>query len=664
MITNEVVSEKNKRFGQWLNHCRTEQNVTLEMLGSGICSPGMINFLERGLKNSGKQLRGRLLGRLGISDDEYETYLGLDEYDEWSLQQTICRRLLEGEVQEAAEDIEKYKMYCGMEEMPEADKDLYRLSKQFYLEMKGILYRLQGAEPGLLADIYREAVMLTIPEVTEKAMENVVLSIRELNLILEASYWSRISGRHEAVTDGANLVLQYLASHIIEDKLRAKIFPKVVYYYCREIVSDKWKECMDEEQQCDRYAHALFLCNEAIELLRKTERTYYLWELLQVGEQLGKCPEGEAASEVWSCNHLEEVHQKVFGQIALFRKWKQTVEQWYEELEIPKEQTSEIYLYVEQNVFCINDVIRKRRKMLGMSRQELCDNICSLDTLRRLENQQKTTQVGIVRDLCKRLHLPEEYERTELVTADLEAHSLEKAICKELNNYNFEESLKLMEKLERRLDMSEPINLQWMEAQKSIALHYLGRIGDEEYQAKLLEALGYTVSPSVISSVQSTEYYLTNFEMCCIYHISLMKKTSDSEEAFRRAKPIYMLNKRYEEENTARNHIGPYELCMNHVGRLLYDIQRYDEMKEVNTRTARTCLSIGRAFCAESIMYNLLCWKTETACNEGCSNDEWEKGLILCHNISVFFKNEVFADFFEGLLKQAQSNHDESYPER
>lgn len=111
MNTNEVVSEKNKRFGQWLNHCRTEQNVTLEMLGSGICSPGMINFLERGLKNSGKQLRGRLLGRLGISDDEYETYLGLDEYDEWSLQQTICRRLLEGEVQEAAEDIEKYKMY-------------------------------------------------------------------------------------------------------------------------------------------------------------------------------------------------------------------------------------------------------------------------------------------------------------------------------------------------------------------------------------------------------------------------------------------------------------------------------------------------------------------------------------------------------------------------
>ena len=226
------------------------------------------------------------------TNDEYETYLGLEEYEEWSLQQSICRRLTDGQIAEAAAELERYgKQYDIRAELngfpSEASEEsaacICRLRKQFYLGMLGMLYRLQGAEPKLLADIYREAVMLTMPDVEKKPVEHMALSVRELNLLLEVSYWEQQSGHGKNAIMGANQVIRYTESHMMEDKLKVKIYTKAVCYYCRETLQEEKKKHYNEMKKAEediakikmQLAEDTFKKDDEIIKLKNTNKKYY-----------------------------------------------------------------------------------------------------------------------------------------------------------------------------------------------------------------------------------------------------------------------------------------------------------------------------------------------------------------------------------------------------
>ena len=104
------------------------------------------------------------------------------------------------------------------------------------------------------------------------------------------------------------------------------------------------------------------------------------------------------------------------------------------------------YLYVEKGVSCVSDVIRIRRKMLGMSVAKLSDGICTERTLRRIENRQSTSQMAIVTELFGRLGLSPELTRTDLVTEKPEARQLmEKFINKNIMNWFIGKSYSMKE---------------------------------------------------------------------------------------------------------------------------------------------------------------------------------------------------------------------------
>ena len=53
------------------------------------------------------------------------------------------------------------------------------------------------------------------------------------------------------------------------------------------------------------------------------------------------------------------------------------------------------HLYWEMESYCIGDVIRIRRQMFGMTKEQLCKGICSVKTLTRMEHKQVKTQMPI-----------------------------------------------------------------------------------------------------------------------------------------------------------------------------------------------------------------------------------------------------------------------------
>ena len=80
----------------------------------------------------------------------------------------------------------------------------------------------------------------------------------------------------------------------------------------------------------------------------------------------------------------------VQGSLALLtaqiREWRMLLAELYQAYGIPMNTENCCYLYSQTQNYRIGDVIRKRRKMLGLSVRELCEGICSEKTLRRLEN--------------------------------------------------------------------------------------------------------------------------------------------------------------------------------------------------------------------------------------------------------------------------------------
>lgn len=60
-------------------------------------------------------------------------------------------------------------------------------------------------------------------------------------------------------------------------------------------------------------------------------------------------------------------------------------------------------LYREPECYCINEVIKERRKSLGISRRQLAEGICSEKTIERLENCGTTAQRYVVKRLFERL---------------------------------------------------------------------------------------------------------------------------------------------------------------------------------------------------------------------------------------------------------------------
>lgn len=656
--TKNVMAEAGKSFGTYLNIKRGVRKATLEALCEGLCTVSMLTAIEHGEKNPGRQLRERLLGRVGVSSDEYETYLGYDEYVEWSMQQEILKLLEQGDTGKALGTLEEYaekysiareREKTEIEETPVCEKAsaeacerkddvIGRLRRQFYLGMKGMCLKQQGASAESLSGLFGEAVKLTVPGIDERPINELALSAQELDLVLEYERYRQ----REGVPNKYREILKYLSSTNLEDNSRVLNYPKTVLYLCRALLAQ-------EEADINTYTQILKLCGSGIELLRTTKRMYYLWELLELKKQMiekirerhrqkGESQKEEALSEM----------------LADTEEWKNEIAGMYERFCVSKEQKECFYIYYDQDVRYIGDVIRIRRKMLGMEREELCEGICSLDTLQRLENRKKNTQPPILWELCARLGLSAECERTELVTADARARDLEREIRYSANAEQFEQNLSQLEELKMLIDMSNNINCQWVLCIEGMAKYRLGQISLKQYEDCLKQALECTLPTSILELSDTQECYLTNSEMTCIYHYSMLGREENPQEAYERMRLVNRIQEEFEERGEAQNHIRGYELYGEYKSSLLHNMGEYELSKECAKKVITLCLRMGRMNMLDGALYNWMrsmrmqMLQTEPREDGG----EWKKDLRSCLVLSRLCKNTVEENFYSCVLEK------------
>lgn len=627
--------KEEKSFGDMLFCYRTARNIRLEELGQGLCAPSMIAYIEKGSVSSGALLRIRILERLGVDSDDYESFLGLEDYNEWKLQQQIYREIAESKLKEAIDDIAQYdRLFLRKRD----DNVIERLRKQFYYTVLAEVYAQTDELPIKVCNLYYEALNFTIPNLDEEGIEEKVLSLQELNLYLEYHYWRYcITEEKEAFVTACDTILSYLTECKLDDCFRVKLYAKVVYYACRELC---------QETNVIVLKRVRSLCNSGIEMLRNNARLYYLQELLRMRK--------DAIQMLLDIEKQGVAYEEMEKELFETEEFLSAFTYVWDLLEEERTLKPDYYLFCGQDTFYIGDIIRRRRKMMGMSRHELCEGICSLDTVRRLENGQRNTQTVIVKELCGRLNLPTECERTELAISEVRAHEMERKIRYKMIAKEHEEVLWLLGDLEKRIDMTDALNRQWIIRKKSAAEFSIGLIDKDTFIEKTEKALMSTLTVDTYEKIicgARNELQLTNSEMECFFMMSLVWYPELLERAYAFIAPIEKILAEYEVNHTELNHIRIYELYMHYFAQLYRNMGYIEKSKAVSKKLIIQCFNIGRGNVLMAFFYEYLCalrQNTNLQANEK-ARMEWRKGVNACRFISKFCKLKFAEDFFRNV---------------
>lgn len=491
--------EEGKQFYLFINKLRLKRRCSLQQLCEGLCTSQEASYLESGKRLLNKLLQDAIVERLGIGAEDYEHFLGYMEYDRWEARQRILHNITFEQGERAKgllmEYCAKYVEDSGTEK---------RLEKQFYLSMLAQIRRYDGASEEELRLLFEEAIRLTVPALEHKSISQQILSLKELNLILEAEQYREGGERLSRYRE----VVEYIEGAGMDGRGMAKIYPKAVFFLCRSRIAARGVQPLSVSDT----TMLLRYCNCAVDVLRSNYRMYFLWELLDMRVQLLE----QLAEWFKSSGEPEKADSLgVFYQENI--EWKEMLEQIYGEYQVPKETFEYCYLYVMKGVYCINDVIRIRRLMLGMKLGELCDGICDRKTLRRLERRETMPQKAIVERLFERLGLSGELTRTELITDDPDARRLMEQMRGLENDRQWEAAEDLLKQIKTRVSMDIRSNRQAL-MRGDIILHWKkGEFGNDEFCRQMRGVLELTIPFRAF--LMEGEKYLTHEEQYCAQNL-------------------------------------------------------------------------------------------------------------------------------------------------
>ena len=600
--------ECDQDFANFLQRMREERGIIFEQLVEGLMPISQISRIVKGERPVHKDMRDRLLGRFGIASDLYENLLDIEDYKAWECQRDILAAVERREAQDALRLIAEYE-----EQIPPKEK----LKQQFCLVMKAEVLKQKNADRAEIGECYEKAVKLTVPKVEHLCMEKCMLSIQEINMVLEYEFYASDRGRN--FLEKCRELLAFVENGVYDELSRVKIYPKIAFYYLREVFAEQGGRTAEE------LIESLRICNQAIEILRDTGRAFYLLELLEM-----KCRIlGIVGNDGAECRESMELADLLRG--------------LYEEYEVPAYMQDCVYLYRQRWVFYVGDVLRIRRSMYGMTQEELCKGICVTKTLRRSEKMERTMHQDSLEMVMRRLGLSKEYQRAWLVTNDRAVLKLKKemAICR--NNRDVKRCRELLNQLQEMLSFEIPENRQFIMEYK-VSLDWMeGKITNEEFAEREEDALQCTLNTKKL--LYTDEMYLTEMEVLCI-----RKKMQGLEGNEKRKQIDFLMHffELFEKKHMLSDCVVMYEFVMARMASELANMGEYQLATQLDDKILKESLKYRRIASTADILYDLAWNKREQDIKAGGvpNKEKMTETLNQCVILSHFCKLTYDKSFY------------------
>ena len=614
-------SEADQDFAKLLKNIRTEEKVSLDQLAMGLMSASQLVKIENGERPINKNIRDRLLERLGIAKELYENLLDLCDFEEWDYKKKILSAIQNKKIEDAYRLLKEYKAHL---------RENDRINHQFILAMWGEVLKQEGASKEKIAECYRKAVILTIPDAEKVWSEKRPLSVLEMNLLLETI----IYGNNMDYLHKCRVLMEYIDTGYYDEIMKAKIYPKIVYYYLKKQIL--FKEYWNVETQTEN----LKICEKAIDKLRDAGRTYYLIELLEIEIQILETMPEDAVAEYLEKNGTDRINAKELMSV---------IKKLYAEYEVPAYMQDCTYFYQQKWIFSMKDVLRTRRAMFGLTQEQLCEGICSVKSLRRAEKGQTDMQRETLKKLLNRLGLSGQMQWSRLITSDREVIRMAEELADYINDRKFSVASKQLESLKSRIDLDIPQNKQYFLEKQALLEFEQGKVTREEFVKMEKEALECTLRAENLYRKENV--YLTEREIICI---SNSWKGMEGKEKRESINLILRLYDNYALNNGLSQAISMYEFIAESAVNELGNNGEHVRAEEIDRKVIKASLSCRRIWDVHYNLYDILWNENEIVKKSGkrVSNDQMNTELKRCIMISHYVKRY----FYENVYKEKLAN--------
>lgn len=614
-------SEADQDFAKLLKNIRTEEKVSLDQLAMGLMSASQLVKIENGERPINKNIRDRLLERLGIAKELYENLLDLCDFEEWDYKKKILSAIQNKKIEDAYRLLKEYKAHL---------RENDRINHQFILAMWGEVLKQEGASKEKIAECYRKAVILTIPDAEKVWSEKRPLSVLEMNLLLETI----IYGNNMDYLHKCRVLMEYIDTGYYDEIMKAKIYPKIVYYYLKKQIL--FKEYWNVETQTEN----LKICEKAIDKLRDAGRTYYLVELLEIEMQISEIMSDDTFPEDFEKNETDRINAKELLSV---------IKNLYAEYKVPAYIQDCTYFYQQKWIFSMKDVLRTRREMFGLTQEQLCEGICSVKSLRRAEKGQTDMQRETLKKLLNRLGLSGQMQWSRLITSDREVIRMAEELADYINDRKFSVASKQLESLKSRIDLDIPQNKQYFLEKQALLEFEQGKVTGEEFVKREKEALECTLRAENLYRKENV--YLTEREIICI---SNSWKGMEGKEKRESINLILRLYDNYALNNGLSQAISVYEIVTEAAVNELGNNGEHVRAEEIDRKSIRASLSCRRVWDIHYKIYDIL-WnekEIQKKNKEKNRNMEMTDGLMKCISISHYVKQP----FYEKIYREKMIN--------
>lgn len=614
-------SEADQDFAKLLKNIRTEEKVSLDQLAMGLMSASQLVKIENGERPINKNIRDRLLERLGVSKELYENLLDLCDFEEWDYKKKILSAIQDKKIEDAYRLLKEYKAHL---------RENDRINHQFILAMWGEVLKQEGASKEKIAECYRKAVILTIPDAEKVWWEKRPLSVLEMNLLLE----TLVYGNETDDLYKYRLLMDYVDMGYYDEIMKAKIYPKIVYYYLKKQIL--FKEYWNVETQTEN----LKICEKAIDKLRDAGRTYYLVELLEIEIQILETMPEDEVTEHLEKNGTDRINAKELMSV---------IKNLYAEYEVPAYMQDCTYFYQQKWIFSMKDVLRTRREMFGLTQKQLCEGICSAKSLRRAEKGQTDMQRETLKKILNRLGLSGQMQWSRLITSDREVIRMAEELADYINDRKFSVASKQLESLKSRIDLDIPQNKQYFLEKQALLAFEQGKVKKEEFVKMEKEALECTLR--VENLYRKENVYLTEREIICI---SNSWKGMEGKQKRESINLILRLYDYYALNNGLSQAISVYEIVTEAAVNELGNNGEHVRAEEIDRKSIKASLSCRRVWDIHYKIYDIL-WnekEIQKKNKEKNRNMEMTDGLMKCISISHYVKQP----FYEKIYREKMIN--------
>lgn len=645
---SQVLTKDNEGFFRFIESTMDNCGITTEQLTYGLCDTEEWDSLLAG-EYLDKLMMSRLLDRLGCRGARCDILLFGSEYDDWQERMDVVFAINDGGTELAEKILEEYACRKIVQKNIDKMGCNERLEYQFVLMMQAYIMlggRFDRTE--LIAKL-QEAAVLTIPQGVDVAFDNgmkIILSVQELDILLEYYYQHvcrEIEEKNIKTVDcyigRIRKVIDYILSADWFNALsKANILPKAVYY----VMLSKQKKIrlnMDNEdelifiaEELKSYGRWLSDYDNAIEALRNDGRTYYLAELCDMMDIIVSRMKRLLSEDVCKSMKLDDI--------------KNTADRCREMLlyiekltGISRYTKNGMYMYFEPNVYRMEKVVADRRRLLGITQNQLAEGICTAKTIRRLEQGHCRPHGYNLYEILNRLELYSDFVMDEIVSYDAGDMELLEKVYDAIGMNETERAQELLQTLKANLDMEYTRNRQTIERLETNFAYGRREIELKVYLEKMKNIIGYSVKYEHV--LKNPAVYLTSCETTILHNMQNKQNEQD------RLMYLYSIPSQYVRGELF---IRKIEFCKTKFASDAGNRGEYEKSNSIFMDVIQKNTKLKRIYNIDRCIYGIW-WNNNM--QHKYSTEQSKELLNICIDISDFSKGYVYKQFF---LKQYKIN--------